>query len=134
MALGASALAMPPPSNSQWHHPDSTAATQQTRTTMAVEPMSPTPTFRLNVTSRTVQAVNYRNRGGATTLGFKGTELMSAAHAQARVKSKKGYIAIEVEFHELEKPTTFGNQYPTYVMWAITPEGRSVGGRLVREQ
>jgi hypothetical protein len=52
---------------------------------MAVEPMSPTPTFHVNVTSRTVQAANYRNRGGATTLGFKGTELMSAAHAQARV-------------------------------------------------
>jgi outer membrane protein OmpA-like peptidoglycan-associated protein len=93
---------------------------------MAVEPMAPTPTFRVNVISRTVQAVNYRNRGGATTLGFKGTELMPAAHAQARVKSKKGYIAIEVEFHELEKPTTFGNEYLTYVMWAITPEGRSV--------
>ena len=123
MALGASALAMPPPSQSQT---SSTAATQQTQTTMAVEPMAPTPTFRVNVISRTVQAVNYRNRGGATTLGFKGTELMPAAHAQARVKSKKGYIAIEVEFHELEKPTTFGNEYLTYVMWAITPEGRSV--------
>jgi len=48
-----------------------------------------------------VQAVNYRSRGGATTLGFKGTELMPGAHAQAIVKSKKGYIAIEVEFHEL---------------------------------
>jgi hypothetical protein len=51
---------------------------------------------------------------------------MPGAHAQARVKSKKGYIAIEVEFHELENPTTFGNEYLTYVMWAITPEGRSV--------
>jgi len=123
MAVGASALAMPPPSQSQT---GSTAATQQTQTTMAVEPMAPTPTFRVNVVSRTVQAVNYRHRGGATTLGFKGTELMPGAHAQARVKSKKGYIAIEVEFHELEKPTTFGNEYLTYVMWAITPEGRSV--------
>src|SRR5579864_5422956 len=124
MALGASALAMPPPSQSQNISTDQT--TQQTQTTIPVEPMAPTPTFRVNVISRTVQAVNYRNRGGATTLGFKGTELMPAAHAQARVKSKKGYIAIEVEFHELEKPTTFGNEYLTYVMWAITPEGRSV--------
>ena len=123
VTLGASALAMPPPSQSQTN---STAATHQTQTTIAVEPMNQTPTFRVTVVSRTVQAVNYRNRGGATTLGFKGTELMPGAHAQARVKSKKGYIAIEVEFHELEKPTTFGNEYLTYVMWAITPEGRSV--------
>jgi outer membrane protein OmpA-like peptidoglycan-associated protein len=73
-----------------------------------------------------VQAVNYRNRSAATTLGFKGTELMPAAHAQARVQSKKGYTAIEVEFHGLESPKTFGNEYLTYVMWAITPEGRPV--------
>jgi len=46
--------------------------------------------------------------------------------AKQRVKSKKGYIAIEVEFHGLESPKTFGNEYLTYVMWAITPEGRSV--------
>jgi outer membrane protein OmpA-like peptidoglycan-associated protein len=79
-----------------------------------------------------VQAVNYQHRSGATTLGFKGTELMPAAHAQARVQSKRGAIAIEVEFHGLENPKTFGNEYLTYVMWAVTPEGRSVNlGELV---
>ena len=76
--------------------------------------------------------MNYRNRGSATTLGFKGTDLMPAAHAQAKVHSKKGYTSIEVEFHELENPTTFGREYLTYVLWAITPEGRSVNlGELV---
>jgi len=93
---------------------------------------TPTFTYRVTVVSRSVQEVNYRNRGAATTLGFKGTDLMPAAHAQARVKSKKGYTAIEVEFHELENPTTFGREYLTYVLWAITPEGRSVNlGELV---
>lgn len=123
MASGVSALAMPPPAQTQ---PSYANQTIQQRTTMVPEPMDQTPTFRVTVTSRTVQAVNYRNRGGATTLGFKGTELMPEAHAQARVQSKKGYIAIEVEFHELEKPTSFGSEYLTYILWAITPEGRSV--------
>ena len=52
----------------------------------------PTPTYRVTVVSRSVQAVNYRHRSGATKLGFKGTDLMPAAHAQAKVQSKKGYI------------------------------------------
>jgi len=123
MVLGASALAMPPPSQSQTA---STDATQQTQTTVAVEPMTPTPTFRVTVLSRTARAVNYKHRGGATKLDFAGTELMPKASGQAKVESKQGYIEIEVEFDGLQKPTTFGNEYLTYILWAITPEGRSV--------
>ena len=51
---------------------------------------------------------------------------MPKANGEAKLESKQGYIEIEVEFDELQKPTTFGNEYLTYVMWAITPEGRSV--------
>jgi outer membrane protein OmpA-like peptidoglycan-associated protein len=125
MAVGVSALAMPPPAQAQAQPSYGNQATQP-RTTTVLEPMDRTPTFRVTVISRTVQAVNYRHRSGATTLGFKGTDLMPGAHAQARVESKKGYIAIEVEFHGLERPTTFGSEYLTYILWAITPEGRSV--------
>jgi outer membrane protein OmpA-like peptidoglycan-associated protein len=92
----------------------------------AVEPLYPTPVFRVNVISRNVKAVNYKHRGGATKLDFAGTDLMPAANGQAKVESKKGYIEIEVEFGNLQKPTTFGNEYLTYVLWAISPEGRSV--------
>jgi len=95
-------------------------------TTMAVEPLYPTPIFRVNVISRNVQAINYKHRGGATKLDFAGTDLMPAANGQAKVESKKGYIEIEVEFGNLQKPTMFGNEYLTYVLWAISPEGRSV--------
>jgi len=91
-----------------------------------IEPLSLTPVFRVNVTSRSVQAVNYKHRSGASKLDFAGTDLMPAATGQAKVESKKGYIEIEVEFAKLEKPTTFGNEYLTYVLWAISPEGRAV--------
>jgi outer membrane protein OmpA-like peptidoglycan-associated protein len=121
MALGASALAMPPPSQT-----NSTAATQQTQTTMAVEPLSPTPIFRVHVVSRSVQAVNYKHRSGASKVDFAGTDLMPGANGQAKVESKKGYIEIEVEFGNLQSPKTFGNEYLTYVLWAISPEGRAV--------
>jgi len=92
----------------------------------AVEPMSQTPTFRVNVVSRSVQAINYKHRGGATKVDFKGTDLMPNASGEAKVESKQGYIEIEVEFDELQKATKFGNEYLTYVLWAITPEGRAV--------
>ena len=96
------------------------------QTIMALEPMSPTPTFRVNVISRTVQAVNYEHRSGATKLDFAGTDLMPSANGQAKVESKRGSIEIEVEFGNLQKPTSFGNEYLTYIMWAISPEGRAV--------
>ena len=91
-----------------------------------VERLNPTPVFRVNVTSRNVQAINYKHRGGATKLDFEGTDLMPLANGQAKVESKKGYIEIEVEFGDLQKPTTFGNEYLTYVLWAISPEGRAI--------
>jgi hypothetical protein len=93
---------------------------------LVVEPMSPTPVFHVSVTSRSVQAINYKHRGGATKLDFAGTDLMPAATGQAKVESKKGYIEIEVEFGNLQKPTTFGGEYLTYILWAISPEGRAI--------
>jgi outer membrane protein OmpA-like peptidoglycan-associated protein len=101
-------------------------AQTNSQTTMAAEPMSPTPTFRVNVISRSVQAVNYKHRSGATKLDFAGTDLMPMGNGQAKVESKKGYIEIEVEFGNLQRPTTFGNEYLTYILWAISPEGRAI--------
>jgi outer membrane protein OmpA-like peptidoglycan-associated protein len=88
--------------------------------------MNPTPVFHVSVTSRNVQAINYKHRGGTTKLDFAGTDLMPAATGQAKVESKKGYVEIEVEFANLQKPTVFGGEYLTYVLWAISPEGRAI--------
>jgi outer membrane protein OmpA-like peptidoglycan-associated protein len=93
---------------------------------VAIEPMAHTPTFRVTVVSRSVQAINYKHRGGATKVDFAGTSLMPQANGEAKVESKKGYIEIEVEFGNLQKPTIFGNEYLTYILWAISPEGRAV--------
>jgi hypothetical protein len=96
------------------------------QTAVAVEPMAQTLTFRVVVTSRTTQAVNYKHRSGATKVDFAGTDLMPSANGQAKVESKKGYTEIEVEFGNLQKPTSFGSEYLTYVLWAVSPEGRAV--------
>ena len=101
-------------------------AQTNSQTTVVIEPLSPTPIFRVHVVSRSVQAVNYKHRSGASKLDFAGTDLMPGANGQAKVESKKGYIEIEVEFGNLQNPKTFGNEYLTYVLWAISPEGRAV--------
>ena len=83
------------------------------------------PIYRVTVVERTTKAVNYHNRGGATKVDFRGTPLLAKAHGEAKVESKQGYIEIEVEFRELQPAADYGPEYLTYVMWAITPEGRA---------
>src|SRR3954449_11085028 len=83
------------------------------------------PIYRVTVTARTAKAINYQHRSGATKIDFRGTPLLPESHGEAKVESKQGYIEIEVEFDKLQSATKFGPEYLTYVMWAITPEGRA---------
>ena len=98
----------------------------QAQTGAPAEPGNPTPTFRVNVVSRTARAVNYGHRGDSTKINFKGTDLMPGAEGGATVQSKRGDTKVVIELQGLEKPTSFGNEYLTYVLWAISPEGRPV--------
>jgi outer membrane protein OmpA-like peptidoglycan-associated protein len=102
------------------------AAQTNSQSTVEVEHLSPTPTFRVTVISRSVQAVNYEHRSGSSKLDFAGTSLMPGANGEAHVNSKRGSISIDAYFGNLQRPTTFGNEYLTYVLWAISPEGRAV--------
>jgi len=106
----------------------SLSAVAQTNVPVGMElvPLAPTPTFRVIVVSRSVPAVNYQHRSGASKLDFAGTDLMPSANGVAKVNSKRGSIEIDAEFGDLQTPTAFGNEYLTYVLWAISPEGRAV--------
>jgi outer membrane protein OmpA-like peptidoglycan-associated protein len=84
------------------------------------------PVFRVNVFARTTKAVNYRHRGGSTMVDFRGTDLMPAVGGHAKVDGKAGRLAISVELTHLQPAASLGGQYLTYVLWAITPEGRAV--------
>jgi len=91
------------------------------------------PIYRVTVTERTAKAISYQHRSGATKIDFGGTALMPKAHGEAKVESKKGYIEIEVEFRDMTEATQFGAEYLTYVLWAITPEGRTSNlGEILR--
>jgi outer membrane protein OmpA-like peptidoglycan-associated protein len=90
-----------------------------------VEPMAKTPVFTANVVSRTTKAVDYRHRGGSTRVDLKGTELMPQASGDAKVESRIGRLEIDAKVSGLEPANKFGLEYLTYVLWAITPEGRA---------
>jgi len=86
--------------------------------------MDPQPIYRVTVVSRTLPAINYEHRGGPTTIGFQGTVLLPRAKGVGTVESKRGRIEIDARLEHMEPPTRFGREYLTYVLWAITPEGR----------
>ena len=83
------------------------------------------PVFRVTVVGHTTPAINYRPRKGDTKVDFSGTALSPLATGSAKVEGKKGYIDIDAKFDHLAPPTQFGPEYLTYVLWAVTPEGRS---------
>ena len=85
----------------------------------------PVPTFRVTVVGRTTPAINYRPRRGDTKIDFSGTPLMPQAHGDATVSGEQGYIQIDAHFKKLTPASRFGREYLTYVLWAITPEGRA---------
>ena len=83
------------------------------------------PVYRITVVARTTKAINYNHRSGSTMIGFQGTALMPAARGEAKVESKQGVIKIDADMERLGPATAFGQEYLTYVMWAVTPEGRA---------
>ena len=82
-------------------------------------------TLRVDVVGRTTRAINYLSHSGPTTIGFRGTALQQGAYGEAQVESKRGYTEIKAEVNGMLPPTEYGRQYLTYVLWAVTPQGRS---------
>ena len=82
------------------------------------------PIFKVQVVSRSVAAVTYRDRSGWTKIDFQGTSLASKAKGSAQVRSQLGYMQVKVDIKGLPAATDFGKLYLTYVLWAITPDGR----------
>ncbi|HEX4487451.1 MAG TPA: OmpA family protein [Terriglobales bacterium] len=99
------------------------AVAQETQT--QVEHMDRVPTFRVTVVSRSTSAVNYRHHSGKTEVEFRGTEMMPEGKGKAKVESRTGRLEIETDVENLRESRSYGPEYLTYVLWAITPEGRA---------
>jgi outer membrane protein OmpA-like peptidoglycan-associated protein len=80
--------------------------------------------YHITMVAKTVTAINYQHRSGSTMIDFRGTPLLPLAKGQAKIDSKKGSITIDAKYSNLQSAQTFGREYLTYVLWAITPEGK----------
>jgi outer membrane protein OmpA-like peptidoglycan-associated protein len=103
----------------------STNETQSVDQTQAHQQGS-VPVYRITVIGRTVKAINYRHLSGSTKIDFVGTALLAQAHGTAEVRSRAGATDIDLDLKNLRPATKFGPEYLTYVLWAITPDGRPV--------
>lgn len=84
----------------------------------------PTAVFKANAVAKSTKAINYRHRSGATEIDFAGTAIMPNAKGHAKVESRQGAISIDANFRDVGASTQFGAEYLTYVLWAVSPEGR----------
>jgi outer membrane protein OmpA-like peptidoglycan-associated protein len=94
---------------------------------------SSVPVIQLEV-SRSIKAVNYL-ANKSTHIDFAGTPLMARAEGKAKVESKQGRTLVQAEFERIASPSQFGAEYLTYVLWAVTPEGRptNLGEVMVKD-
>ena len=84
--------------------------------------------------SRTLQALHFR-QGGNVKLAFQATELMRGASGEAKVEAKKATVTVDAKFQGLDDATKFGLEHLTYVLWAVSPQGRAESlGELVVEK
>src|SRR5260221_5373408 len=77
--------------------------------------------------SKSNTAIGFTVGGGSTKVDLKGSELTPQANGEAKVqaKAKAGLTNIDVTVKALTPPSKLGAEYLTYVLWAVTPEGRT---------
>jgi outer membrane protein OmpA-like peptidoglycan-associated protein len=101
--------------------------TRPAQTTVQVQTGAATPLYRIEVVERSLPAVNYLHRSGESSkVDFTGTPLMPSGKGSAKVESQRGVIHVSADFKDMVAPSSFGPEYLTYVLWAISPDGRPV--------
>lgn len=107
----------PPDEQTQEQTPDQQQQIQ-------VTPMNQTPVYRVQVVERAIDAVDYRHHA-SSSIKMQGTDLDPKITGEAKIDSKNGRISIHSKLEHMQKPEAYGPQFLTYVLWAVTPEGRA---------
>jgi outer membrane protein OmpA-like peptidoglycan-associated protein len=79
------------------------------------------------LTTKSATAVGYEVGTGSTKVNLIATNLATGASGQAKVqiKSKADRASVEIEVKGLKPATTAGTEFLTYVLWDVTPQGRT---------
>jgi outer membrane protein OmpA-like peptidoglycan-associated protein len=100
--------------------------TQQPAETNSSKGPDTTPVYKIQVVAHDIPAINYFHRKGSTNIGFQGTALLPQAKGTAKVNAVAGRTSIDLQLEGLTPANSFGPEYLTYVLWAISPEGRPI--------
>ncbi|HXJ92291.1 MAG TPA: hypothetical protein VMT20_05365 [Terriglobia bacterium] len=73
-----------------------------------------------------VRVMDYGNLTAPLTIVFRYTALASGAAGQAEILPGPTKWKINAAFTNLSPASRLGSEYLTYVLWCITPEGRSI--------
>jgi len=96
------------------------------------QPAVGAPLYNVTVLAGTIQAINYQYRGESTRISFRGTVILPNAGGEAKVKSRQDAVTVDVRLWNLEPASKFGPEYMTYVLWAISPVGKTTNlGELI---
>jgi outer membrane protein OmpA-like peptidoglycan-associated protein len=101
------------------------AVRAQTPAQAAAAPQPDQTMSHVTMVPATITTINYQHRMGSTDIGFVGTSIAPAAAGSAKVSGKEGRIQINAQFSKFDPATKFGPEYLTYVLWAVTPEGKT---------
>ena len=79
------------------------------------------------LTTKTVEAVGYLVGSGGTKVNMVGTDLMpnGTGDVKVEIKSKADRASVNLSVKGLQPAQTVGTEFLTYVLWIVTPEGRT---------
>ena len=79
------------------------------------------------LTTKTVEAVGYLVGNGSTKVSMVGTDLMpnGTGDVKVEIKSKADRASVEISVKGLQPASAIGTEFLTYVLWVVTPEGRT---------
>jgi outer membrane protein OmpA-like peptidoglycan-associated protein len=124
-AIASAMIAVMPPAHAQEANPTTQPAAEGVEPGGHITEQNGIYIYKVKVVQRNLDCVNYLHRSGSTKIGFEGTPLLPGAKGEAEVTSQRGGITIEAKFQGLTPANGFGPEYLTYVLWAISADGRA---------
>ena len=74
------------------------------------------------------QIMSFRHLAGSTVVQMNGTRIEPTASIKMKVESRPGFLEIDInrgDIRELQPARRFGEDYLTYVLWAVSVDGKA---------
>jgi len=78
-----------------------------------------------SMVTKSSMAIGYTVDDGETKVDLKPTSVMPNAKGEAKVEARKDLTLIEAKVEKLDAAGKVGTQFLTYVLWAVSPDGRT---------